>query len=573
VRRGPAKVKGRRSGRIGPDGLGGGVRREGAVLAAVFAATCVAVFALAGRHLDVPGLYYDEVIQATPASEFLRPGGEPLSVPGAVNTWLFGGWFPLMTQPYMGALKSQLLIPGFALFGATEQSLRLITLSWGLIGLGLLVVWARRLYGPVVAGLLAVFVALDPSFLFVTRHDWGSVSLALVCRGGGLLWVTSGWERRSLARLAAGGFLLGLGVYNKIDFAGFLAGAGAALLATLPPAFWSGLRTRLAPVGALGAGIALGALPMLVAVAGVLSATQAMLRSQAARGSGLGEKLDTWIHMLDGSYFDRLMSTGGDFDALAAVPDAASGPFLWIFASSAVAMAIWLWRDARAGRAWRAEAFALLATVAVAAVLLLIPRAARIHHTMNVYPFPQLVVALLVARLVRVRGRAAVVASARALAVACTALVVAGHLGVDVRTMEGVVETGGRGRWSGALEEWARALPADATVVSLDWGFHAPLRFVRPELHLEEPVWKMHFSRGQPFTLDGSIGHVYLVQLPQYEVFPVGRALLDAVTSLPMGDVRITRPTDRTGEPAFVAIQFARPHRLVYRGRFDVRLR
>ncbi len=88
--------------------------RENAALTGLFAVLCLAVLLLGGRQLDAPGLYYDEVIQATPASEFLREGGEPLSIPGAHNSWLFGGWFPLMTQPYMGALKSQLLIPGFA---------------------------------------------------------------------------------------------------------------------------------------------------------------------------------------------------------------------------------------------------------------------------------------------------------------------------------------------------------------------------------------------------------------------------------------------------------------------------
>ena len=68
--------------------------------------------------------------------------------------------------------------------------------------------------------------AFDPSFLFVSRHDWGSVALALVFRGGGLYLATTGWARASLVRLAAGGLLLGLGIYNKIDFAPFVAGAG-----------------------------------------------------------------------------------------------------------------------------------------------------------------------------------------------------------------------------------------------------------------------------------------------------------------------------------------------------------
>ena len=124
-----------------------GMSRESSALAAGFGLLCLCVFALLARNLAEPGLYYDEVIQATPASEFLRQGGEPLQIPGARNTWLFGGWFPLMTQPYMGALKSQLLIPTFAAFGATRETLRLATLAWSCVGLGLVMLWARRLFG------------------------------------------------------------------------------------------------------------------------------------------------------------------------------------------------------------------------------------------------------------------------------------------------------------------------------------------------------------------------------------------------------------------------------------------
>src|SRR5262245_37884318 len=106
----------------------GALGRSGAL--ALAAAAAPAAW-LALRDLEVPGLYYDEVIQALPAAEFLREGGRPLQIPGARSTWLAGGWFPLMTQPYMGALKSQLLIPVFAAFGASTTSLRTTTFAWG----------------------------------------------------------------------------------------------------------------------------------------------------------------------------------------------------------------------------------------------------------------------------------------------------------------------------------------------------------------------------------------------------------------------------------------------------------
>ena len=44
------------------------VSRETLVLLAAAAVLCAAVLGFAARHLDTPGLYYDEVIQAAPAA-------------------------------------------------------------------------------------------------------------------------------------------------------------------------------------------------------------------------------------------------------------------------------------------------------------------------------------------------------------------------------------------------------------------------------------------------------------------------------------------------------------------------
>ena len=56
------------------------MKREQLALLGVAVLLCAAVLGFAGRHLETPGLYYDEVIQATPASEFLREGGRPSQV-------------------------------------------------------------------------------------------------------------------------------------------------------------------------------------------------------------------------------------------------------------------------------------------------------------------------------------------------------------------------------------------------------------------------------------------------------------------------------------------------------------
>ena len=538
--------------------------REIRSLLLVVGVLALLVMGFGGRRLEEPGLYYDEVIQATPASEFLREGGEPLGIPGARNTWLFGGWFPLMTQPYMGALKSQLLIPSFAAFGASRETLRLTTLAWSCVGLLLVTLWAREVYGLRVALAMAALLAFDPGFFFAGRHDWGSTSLSLMCRGGGLWLAMLGWRRDSAARLAAGGVLLGLGIFNKIDFVPFLAGCGLALLVAAPPATLAAARERPARIGAFAAGLVLGVAPLLLTLDGVFSATEAMFRSTQLRPDDLGEKIFAWRTLLDGSYFHRLMLAGGSFDRLREVSDAASSPFGWIFAAAWAGLAARTALHWRRGAPDRPSLFALLATLVTLLLLLATPRAARIHHVLNVQPLPQLVVALALARL------AAWSPGGRALAVAALAAALLGGLRVDARVFDTLRETGGSGRWSGALEMLARELPLDVQVVSLDWGFHAPLRLLRPELQLSEPVWTM---AGRGASIHGGPRHLYLIQEPEYQVFDVGAGLLAALEDLPDDEFTVRVHTDRSGAPSFRSISFARPHDLIYRGQVEVRLR
>ena len=203
-------------------------------------AVCGLALVLGGRSLDAPGLYYDEVVQAEPAVQFLAETGRPVDIPGMKTEWAFGGWFPVMTQSYMGALKSQLLIPVFASTEPTPESLRATTFAFGLMGLVLSALLARALLGNragLVAGLL---LAVDPSILFVSRHDWGSFALGFLCRSGGLLFGVAALraalnpergDRPAVAwRALLAGLLLGAGLYNKIDAAVVLGSILAGVL-------------------------------------------------------------------------------------------------------------------------------------------------------------------------------------------------------------------------------------------------------------------------------------------------------------------------------------------------------
>jgi len=543
--------------------------------AIVFIVVAFASIASVGRDLDSPGLYYDEVIQAEPAIQFLADDGVPSAIPGARTVRLFGGWFPVLIQPYMGALKSQVLIPVFAVFAPTAATLRISTMVLAAIGVLFAALWVRRILGAQVAWVTTLLLVSDASLLYVARHDWGSFSLGLVCRCGGLLLLTNGWIGRSAARLFAGGLLLGLGVYNKIDFGVFLVGVVLAWAASMPRALAAGvrdLRSRGLPV-LLGA--VLGAAPMIAGAAGVLSATRNVVRRQAQVDGDWSEKIHTLVATLDGSYFQKLILAGGSFERMFDPSRGVQGLLGLAFLVGSGGLCVWLWRERRRGQPRPVETFVLLAAWLIAIGLLLTPRAVRIHHALNLYPFPHIVVAVACVRLGAGRSRGARVASfRRGLAAAVVFLVVAFNLAVAHQTAATIVRTGGKGRWSSAIGDFAVELGAGppAVAVGMDWGFAGPMRFASRTLAIVEPIWTLRrMGRSiSEWQFDGTRQTVYLVFEEPLAVFGFAPQFLAFAEGLGSDRVSIQRHVDREGDVAFLSIRFAGPHRLIYRDGFEV---
>jgi hypothetical protein len=546
-------------------------RREGVrlLLGFVVVSVCAAGFAL--RSLDLPGIYYDEVIQAQPALDFLK-GDLPAPIPGRSSTQLFGRWFPVMTQPYMGALKSQALIPTFALFDARPSTLRATTWVWTLFGVLLAMLWAHQLLGLPTALLAGAMLALDPSVLFIGRHDWGSFALGFVCRCGGLWLLTSGWRRKARGRLLAAGLCFGLGLYNKVDFAVFLASATLALLLVAPRLACDALRTRPRAAIPVLVGLALGAAPMLASLPAVFSATRA-LASQTLT-EDWGEKAYALATALDGSYFQRLMLAGGRFADLASVDEAVAGPFLALFAAATVFLGARVARARSELERDRGRTFVLAASLLMLLGILLTPRAVRIHHVLTAVPFPHLIVA---AALVELWKLGATRVGLRALAVALAALALGGSAFVDAHTLATIERTGGKGRWSDALQRLASQLESRprTPLVALDWGFAEPLRFLASNPPVVESVWGLREARiaRRELRFEGTPAHLYLVYPERYAVFGFGVEFLEALRELPADAVEIRPQLDRCGDPAFLAVRIAKSHRLEYRRKLEVSLR
>jgi len=532
---------------------------------------------LSALHLGVstrsdPGVYYDEVIQANPARDYLRGYRRTTPAPAVTSVELFGRPFPWKTQPYMGALKSQLLIPPFAAFGATPEVLRVTTTVWGLLGIGVAMLWAYALLGLAPACLAGALLAVDPTWLFVARHDWGSVSLALLLRAGALLLAMRAWRSGGAGAAAGAGIAAGLALYNKIDAAPFLVGAAAGLAAARPGVVRALVVRReartLAGWGVAGA--VLGVLPLLASLGSILDASRSLSAS-----SGLGVKATVALGTLDGSYFHRLIDHAGSFTTMFEGPSPAWGLPL---AGSAALVVL----GVRAVRGPDADARAVARFLAVAwlatqAGLLAMPAADRVHHALNVLPLPHVAVAAAALALWRrAAGDGAAARAGRAvLVVALGALLASGARVVD-RTADLIERTGGRGLWSDASGDLAREWDRPGvSFVCLDWGFHQTLAFQTEHARLLDPVWRLRFVRqaGRSWSRRGDADSVYLVHEDPIDVARFGEPFLAHVATLPPDVVEVRRWRDREGTPAFTAVRVLAPHELAWRDGFHVRLR
>ncbi len=541
-----------------------------------------AVLAFAARDLSVPGLYYDEAIHAGPARALVENAQAQPHLPGARQLELFGRSVPWMTMTYLGALKGLALVPVFAVFGADVATLRIATLAFGLLGLLLTLLAADRILGRPAAVAGATLLALDPSFLFLMRCDFGPVALALVFRAGVLLAAVAGWRSRRPALFFAAGLLAGLGLYHKIDFALSLGSVSLALLAVRPRVAIDAWRERWRVLAPAALGLLLGLAPLLPALPNaVLAATQI----EAATRSG-PPLLPVLAMTLDGSYFFRLIAAGGRVEQLADVAPAPGTLLGVLLLLSFVPLAVRAIRgDLRQphDRGWR---FVAVACALGVGGLSLLPGAQNAHHVMNVYPFPHLAVGASLAALWAGRGAgtdrgAGATRVLRAVRRGILATLFGAALLANVQasaaTWQLLAATGGRGWWSDALDRFAAEIDADAApfVVSLDWGFHENLAFLRPDVTLRNPGWKLMAlaqQRQGSWSFYGGPGTLYLFHPKRFDLLGFGPAFRAALRELDPSSYRLRRHQDREGTPVFLSVELLREHRLGYRGAFEFEL-
>jgi hypothetical protein len=215
--------------------------RETILNAAAVSLACLVFLAIALYQLTLPGLYADEAFDVIPAMQIVL--GHSVELQRNVGLHLFGLSLPLMSSSdYQGVTRTYLVLPFFALFGINVVSLRLMTVSVGVLGIILTFFLARRWFGSNVARLSVLMLATSPAWVFWSRLGVYVVSQVMPIAAGSLIAFTAWVRRRPFATrngpLYLGIVLLGLGLTTKILFIWFITGLPLLALILFGRSLW-----------------------------------------------------------------------------------------------------------------------------------------------------------------------------------------------------------------------------------------------------------------------------------------------------------------------------------------------
>jgi Dolichyl-phosphate-mannose-protein mannosyltransferase len=481
---------------------------------------------------------------------------------------LFHHDIPLMVMTYIGTLKTLLYWPLMAVFRSSFLAhpiwaawvFRLPTVLLGALTVYIFFYLTERSAGRRAATVAALLLASDPTFLLTNTFDWGPVALEHVLLVTGCFFLLKHAQDRGERYLFAGFFFLGLGLWNKAIFVWALAGLIFATVSVFGRELTKMVSRRHLAMAA--AGFLLGALPFVIYNGhrrGETFRTNGHLEPRAAPAKFVHVRSALGGHGLYGyivseewrdnpkapvslkgqasvfirDHLGEHRGSGMEYVALLAL------------------LAVPLWWPSRAAR------FALVFT-AVAWFFMASTRdaGASMHHTVLLWPFPQLFIAIVVAA---IRWRWAVIS--------ITVLLVASNLLVVNQYLAQFARYGAENVYTDAIYTLSTALPEvpGQTVYTLDWGIQYPLDVLHNG-HLK-------FENGQdPFQTDtptqgekdiaGRIfadrNALFIAHVDKRENFDgTHRRFLQAATAAGCHEENIRMIPDSNGRPVFEVFQLA----------------
>lgn len=160
--------------------------------------------------IERPGIQYDEILFSNAALGGLDETFIKKEIKGV----------PVLLMPYIGALKSYLYYPIFAIFGVNALSIRLPMILLMAIGIQFVFSIFKNL-NPRLAVWATLLFALQPSIVMFTRTDVGPSAIETFLKLAVLSLLASAYSARTLKHLPLISVLCLLGAYNKLNYIWF----------------------------------------------------------------------------------------------------------------------------------------------------------------------------------------------------------------------------------------------------------------------------------------------------------------------------------------------------------------
>ncbi len=515
---------------------------------------------LAASHIRLPGLYYDELIQVTPALHFVKGDAMNSQSIELSNTAIGfqGHRLPLMTMGYIGAVKTIAFVPIAAALTLGPESIRYFTIMIGALALIAIAGFARRFLEPAAAVLAIIFVATDPSYIVYCRTDYGPTVFMMALKGVALWQLIIWWQTGRSWPLYWAALATGVGVYDKTNFLWIvMAVAGAGF--SLEPRFFARLTWRQITFAC--AFFVVGCLPLIAynrhwppASLAALQVQNRLVRSEIHAPRSYGE-VEHRLMQRTTVLANLFTATSKIYSRNLPAPRFVIMPFV-VFAASLFTLACYALPRVR--RRWRREMFLLLVIFFITLLATLTPGAFKNHHLMLAYPLPHLLVASVVVRCARqsYRMRAPFGATASAAIVCvCAVMPVTASMLRYRQIMVELKRTGGTGNWSDgiyALNSWLETHDPGQPVVAVDWGIEQPLAVLsQGRLHCVDLWMVQNVADYQDFfNLPGTR---YVLHAPDETNFPEPREIFfEGARARGLQANLVQTVADRTGHPTLL---------------------
>jgi len=502
--------------------------------------TSLATYIILGSYqLDLPGLYYDEALDAVPAMQTLS--GQALDIAGVINSG--GREWPLMVMSYVGPITTYLLMPFFVLFGVSVEILRATNLLIGLATLILAYGFLSEFFDKRVAALSTLLLAVNPTFIFWSRTG-AMVSLPLLPLAILVFWCLWRWfHRRQNIYFVFAAFCLGLGLATKILFLWLWLGLGLSWLVFSPyispgggwrawlwPLKQLTNRTRILALFAT----LLGCAPLIIYNSRDAGTIRALLENLTHTRLYGVSNLDILTNLRTVFMTDlRTLLDGSIFAS--SFGRAHANPVAVVAFICTLLLHIWLIRQAQFTYRPIRLKFLILICVSIVSQSAFTISGFGAHHLMIIWPIPQVVITAAFTGLANhLHYRAPEEYPQWRLLLGLIFIIIVGsEMLTTVQYHRTLSHTRGNGWFSDAINVLAEDLQhVSEPIIALDWGFRRNLQLltlgqIDPE---ERFTYGARPDESFDFYINSRVAQApafYLLHSPQFTAFPGHRQLFE----------------------------------------------